>query len=342
MKYVSPSLRVQPASGAKRKSVELIAAGVVDSQNAPATGMGFSSRPLQDYLDGIRELVERGGPCPEEYREVDEWICKLYAALDSGTLSGSAEEDVRKLLETVFAADTMLGFAWRKPHGYAGDFEIIDRHYLTYVASVPQVANWDRYWHSTKAAQAVRNRKSYFHSLLHRTVEARKGRPLRVLDVASGPARDVFEFLASSTADVRFDCVDQDAKAIAHAAALCAPFDRVSFRQANALRLRPDKLYDLVWAAGLFDYFNDRIFKSVLRRLLNCTAPGGELVIGNYSITELHANVCWLRLCDWHLHHRSAQKLVALAIEAGVSADRIQIGAEPEGVNSFLHIRRDD
>lgn len=342
MKLVLPCQCSHIATRVQAEMVELMDAGLTDSQTVSRLGARVSKYSPYCCLEGIRELVERGGPRPEEYREVDEWIRELYLALDAGRLSRSAEEDVRKLLETVFSGDTMLGLARRKPHGYAGDFEIIDRHYLSYVAPEPQIANWDHYWHSTKAARAVRNRKSYFHELLRRNVEARNGRALWVLDVASGPGRDVFEFLSSSTADVRFDCVDQDPKAIAHATALCAPFDRVSFRQANALRLRPDKPYHLVWGAGLFDYFNDRIFKSVLRRLLSCVAPGGELVIGNFSLTELHANLCWLRLCDWHLHYRDAQKLVALATEAGAPADRIQIGAEPEGVNLFLHIRRDD
>ena len=233
----------------------------------------------------------------------------------------------------------MLGFAWCKPHGYAGDYEIIDRHYINYVTSDRTLAKWDRLWHFSPAARAVRNRKAYFHQLLDRHCEARDRNPLAVLNVASGPARDVFEFCCSNEHEVHFDCIDNDPDAIAYASRLCQEVKGVTFRQANALRLRPARQYDLIWSAGLFDYFSERTFKLMLRRMLPCVAPGGELVIGNYAITRPHPDLCWLQLVDWPLHHRSAEHLKRLAGECGVSADRIHVSAEPEGVTLFLHIR---
>jgi hypothetical protein len=41
---------------------------------------------------------------------------------------------------------------------------------------------------------------------------------------------------------------------------------------------------------------------------------------------------------DWHLHHRSGEKLRSLAAQAGVPSERVSIGSEPEGVNLFLHV----
>jgi trans-aconitate methyltransferase len=136
---------------------------------------------------------------------------------------------------------------------------------------------------------------------------------------------------------VHFDCIDHDQKAIDFASNLCRAFaDRVRFIRSNVVRLHRGKQYDLIWAAGLFDYFNDASFKRVLRRLLGSIEPDGELVIGNFSPNN--PNIAWLRFVDWHLHHRSEDQLRALAIESGVRTDRIRIGQEPEGVNLFLHI----
>ena len=295
---------------------------------------------MDKYLSYAKAMVERGGPNPHEYAETDAWISQVYSSLDSGDLPKGAIAELRHTLGPVLSSMTMVGFAWCKPHGYAGDFEIIDRHYLSYVAPDPQLSNWDYYWHASPGARAVRNRKRYFHQLLTSHSAAKLDSDLTVLNVASGPARDVLEYVRFTAQPVHFDCIDIDSKAIAHASSLCAGFDNVVFRKANALRLRPTKIYDLVWSAGLFDYFSDRTFVFMLRRLLASVAPGGELVIGNYAMTKPHPNLCWLRLVDWHLHHRSAEKLIDLALKSGISADRIRIGSEPEGVTLFLHIKQ--
>lgn len=317
----------KPRSNLLRDLRTLAAENQAASRNRPA---------YQGYLSA---LVARGGPTPEEYSALDRWISSLFLALDRGEISQDVIESVRREMSPVLAAPTMHGFACSKPHGYAGDFEIIDRHYLTYIVPDPHFEKWDRYWHSCPAARAVRNRKDYFHHLLRRHFRSAPGLRLRVLNLASGPCRDVLEFLSSSPCDVHFDCVEQDAKAITHAANLCADFSgRLTFHCANALRFRPSQSYDLIWAAGLFDYFSDRVFKRVLHRLLPFIAPHGEVVIGNYGITKPHSNLSWLRFCDWNLHHRSAEDLTALARESGVSDARIHLGREAEGVTLFLHI----
>jgi len=297
---------------------------------------------MDKYLSYANAMVERGGPRPHEYPEIDAWILQVYASLDSGDLGKDFIAELHQRLAPILSPATMFGFAWSKPHGYAGDFEMIDRHYLTYVAPDPQLSNWDYYWQASPAAAAVRNRKRYFHQLLNCHCAAKLDSELTVLNVASGPARDVLEYVRFTARPVLFDCIDNDPEAVAHASSLCAGFHNVVFRNGNALRLRPKHLYDLVWSAGLFDYFNDRTFVFMLRRLLRCVAPDGELVIGNYAMTKPHPNLCWLRFVDWQLHHRSREKLIDLALESGVSADRVRIGSERENVTLFLHIKQNE
>lgn len=292
---------------------------------------------MNDLMQYLQALIQRGGPQPDDYANLDQWISKFYIALDAGELPTDALDHVRRIIGDILSPRTMHGFAYTKPHGYAGDFEIIERHYLTHIAPEPHLAAWDHYWHAGAAARAVRNRKDYFHDLLRQHVEAAGGRRVSVLNVASGPARDVFEFLSSGTHDVHFECLDQDPKAIAHASNLCCGFsEQVTFVQADVLRFRPRQSYDLIWAAGLFDYFSDRVFKLALRRLLPGVAPDGQLVIGNFSVAN--PNIHWLRFCDWLLHHRNHDQLITLAAEAGAHPERIRIGHEPAGVNLFLHI----
>jgi hypothetical protein len=131
-----------------------------------------------------------------------------------------------------------------------------------------------------------------------------------------------------------------DARAIAYASELCKAWtNRVSFIQANAARLRLSRRFDLVWSAGLFDYFNDRGFAHLLKRLAaHVRRDGGEVVIGNFSASN--PTLAYQELCgDWHLNHRSAEVLVGIARQACGPSVEIAVEREPEGVNLFLRVR---
>jgi len=188
--------------------------------------------------------------------------------------------------------------------------------------------------------RAVRNRKTYFKELVDRHYA--RACPLSVLDIASGSGRSIFEWLcANPNAAAQIDCIEIDAGAIQYAKALNRPFlDRVTFTQKNALIYRPNKKYDLIWAAGIFDYFTDSVFTRLLKRFVAAVAPGGELVIGNFS--DKNPSWPYLELMgDWELQHRGTAKLRALGCEAGIAEERMHIGMEAEGVNLFMHISAD-
>lgn len=246
---------------------------------------------------------------------------------------------IRALLEDVLDVSTMQGFALRKPHGYPGDFEIIDRIYIKHCAPDARLGRWDDYFHAQPATQAVRNRKAYFHRLLDRLpMDA----SVRILNVASGPCRDVYEWLRSHPErHVQFDCIDTDSNALEYASTLCAGLEaRVCFTQANAFRFRAAEQYDLIWVAGLCDYFSDSRVVGLIQRLATALLPAGELVLGNFGPTNPTRPYMEI-IGDWKLEHRSGGCLNAIARKAGISESNTHIGAEQEGVNLFLHIRND-
>ena len=82
---------------------------------------------MDKYLSYAKAMVEGGGPRPHEYSELDSWISQVYSSFDSGDFRTDFLTDLRSTLSPVLSPATMLGFASCKPHGYAGDFEIIDR-----------------------------------------------------------------------------------------------------------------------------------------------------------------------------------------------------------------------
>ncbi len=94
----------------------------------------------------------------------------------------------------------------------------------------------------------------------------------------------------------------------------------------------------MVWSAGLFDYFDDKIFTRLLKKIISWTKPGGEVIIGNFSNRNPSRNYMEL-IGDWFLVHRTEEKLIEIARAAGAKTDNISVGKELEGVNLFLHVR---
>lgn len=299
------------------------------------------SHLLNSFDDLLHDFMGRGGPMPPEYSVLNRAVRHLGDSVRGGSLrqdevSAYIREVTRKHLQ-----GTMQAEALAQKYGYSGDFEIIDHIYTRKTNGDPRLRLWDLYFHSQAAPVAVRNRKGYFHDLMDRHLDDHHGvTPLRVLNIASGPARDVREFyLSHPNADVQMDCVDMDAHAIAYAQNLCGPWtDRLSFHHRNVLRFVPGQGYDVAWSAGLFDYLSDRIFIHLLKAMISVTKPGGEVVIGNFS--DFNPSRDYMELLGhWQLVHRSRETLLALAERAGASRNQIQVLWEAEGVNYFLHIQ---
>jgi SAM-dependent methyltransferase len=292
-------------------------------------------------LDWIRRVFVQGGPEPDAYARVDAWVAEMADGLRSGRVSRESLDSIWQSFGSSYLSGTLQGRAFAQPCGYAGDFETIDHIYRQAVSDDPRYSRWDRYFHAQAAPRAVRNRKEYFKTLVRRT-ENRASGPVHVLNLGSGPCRDVLEYFDDHPESrVCFTCVDQDSDAIGFARSLCGDHGpRVGFTQANALRFRSSRRFDLVWSGGVMDYLDDRIAKMFLRRALTLVAPGGEVAIGNFSMDNPSQDYMEV-VGRWYLHHRSQAELFQLAIDAGAEPHNIRTGMEVEGVNLFLHLLND-
>lgn len=291
---------------------------------------------MRAQLETIRALHQQGGPTKLDYPLLEKTIAELHHSLETEKDYAEVINQVAAFAPGLVNRETMQGFVIEKPHGYAGDFEVIERLYDRYTSD--QYGAWDVFWHAQPAAIAVRNRKQYFKSLMRKTTSAKTD--ARVLNIASGPVRDLYEFLQENPdSAVKVDCVDQDPNAIRFATERCAQYTKqVQFYCDNALRFESSRQYELVWSAGLFDYFDDAIFVKALQKLLAYTKHGGEVVVGNFS--DNNPTKPYMEVMAWHLHHRSQEELVELAVASGVQREHVWIGREPEGVNLFLHIQK--
>ena len=278
----------------------------------------------------LNALVEKGGPEPNEYNE--------FAALVNN-LEDQELEYFRNVIRKSLNENTLIGHGFVKPFGYPGAFTIIHNIYKVHVNPDNKYGNWDRFFQNQAGAQAVRNRKDYFLKRCAE-IEQRDGEVKHVLILGSGPATDVNEYLQNNPhSKIKFDLVDFDQNAIDFAKKQNEPFkDSIKYFKINVLRYKPYQWYDLIWSAGLFDYFKDKHFVYMVNKYYKYLLDGGEFIIGNFSHSNPTRRLMEV-LSDWYLVHRSKSDLVRMALEAEAAKELVEVEMEELGVNLFLRIK---
>lgn len=306
------------------------------SHYAPTHSRGFE-KLVRETHEFISYLSEKGGPDPSDYLMLNTLLNNFSGDKSRGIASENQLQELREAFGEALSPETIQGWAYHKPLGYAGDFQIIEKIYTYHTSSNPHLAKWDQFSHHQTATKAIRNRISFF---LEQVWNAKTQAPTdcQILNLASGPGRDMYEtFNILGTPGIHIDCVEQDTKAISYAMNLCKNFlAHIQFFKKNVLRFTTKKTYDLIWSGGLFDYFNDSVFKRILRRLLSFLKTDGKLIIGNFSTTNPTRG--YMDLFNWNLIHRTKEELRQLARDCGVPDGKISIEQEPEGINLFLVI----
>ena len=305
---------------------------------------------IRSWLTLIQDLCTAGGPKPNQYETVHDLFNQVNVHRKTGKLSHNDLNQLRHAFGPAMSVETMQGRSYLKKYGYAGDFEIIDEIYLKTVNPNLRFKAWDEFYQTQGAAKAVRNRKTYFKNTVHDLLmmhaalgaEPSHSSPIKILNVASGPCRDVAEFFEEHPhAQVHFTCVEAEANAIAYAQNICAHWlDRITFLHENAFKLQLDEQFELVWSAGLFDYFDDRAFALLLNKLIKFTKPtDGQIIVGNFS--DANPSIAYQEIGgEWMLNHRSSHKLKTIALKCGYALGNIDVESEEEGINLFLRIRR--
>jgi hypothetical protein len=293
-----------------------------------------------DIIPLLAMIKQKGSFDNEFYPVIDQLVATVGEMKREAIINENEMDEIRSFFGQDFLENTLQGMALLKKYGYAGDFIMIDKIYTGNPSGNPFFHSWDAYFNNHAAPKAVRNRKQYFKQLVLKKLEANK--TVKLLNVASGPARDLLELYAEMPAAKKLEtlCIEMDSHAITYAEELTqAHAADIRFINKNIFKFDTDEKFDLIWSAGLFDYFDDKAFVYVLSKFRNWVSEQGEIVIGNFNESHNPSREYMELFGNWYLHHRSADELKALAIEAGFNESQLTIGAEVENVNLFLHIR---
>ncbi len=288
-----------------------------------------------ELFDLVCTLNKKGGPEAHEYEYLNKCINSIPIMLSKELINLEDVENIKDQCDFLKTDSTVAGHAKLKPFGYAGDYLIIDKIYQKKVSE--KYFKWDHHAMNTAAVEAVRNRKQFFKKLIHSKL--REHKTMRLLNIASGPARDLKEIYDEINPErLQTTCVEMDANAIEYAKNLCGNYLlQIEFINQNIFKFSSNEKFDLIWSAGLFDYFNDKIFIQLTKRLRGYLNQNGEMVIGNFSRNNPHRTYMEI-FGEWFLNHRNVDELLGLAIQAGVDKSKITVNEEPLGVNLFLRM----
>ena len=98
--------------------------------------------------------------------------------------------------------------------------------------------------------------------------------------------------------------------------------------------------FDMIYAAGLYDYLNQRLATALTAAFFTLLRPGGRLVIGNFATGVYDAGYIEA-IADWFLIYRDAAQMLDLAstIDPGeISLRRVYTRRSPDIF--YLELRR--
>lgn len=241
--------------------------------------------------------------------------------------------------------------AYTKPRGYAGDFEMMNHLYRNEFEGDSLFARaLHHYFVNEPAGQAVRNRRDFLLKKINATIKRCKAEgksEVRFLSVASGPAKeaqDIIESISDDCPPIKWYLLDQDDESLKGAQFEIKKRYKGNKHQFNLVHMSikdvivkgvPFKDFDLVYSAGLFDYFTDPVCQVAASRLYEATGAGGEVIIGNFSEENPSLPLMSMAL-DWHLIYRSKETLIKMYKGIG----NVDVETEPLGINLFAVFKK--
>jgi len=244
-----------------------------------------------------------------------------------------------------------------KPRGYAGDSELMRMVYLNNYqgnSTFSKITHKHAVGHT--ASQSVRNRITLISQMLKKSNNfsaMASPEKYKVLSVGCGPAFELHQVLKSpqDCAKYHFTLFDQDAAALSEAADVAAEIDKkigvspaIEYVQGSVrLILFSRQLkqkwgqFHFIYSMGLFDYLNARVAAAVLDRLYRLLKPGGELVVGNFHVTN-PSKYYMQYWGDWYLLHRTEEEFKSLFQKN--SGSKVSVLYDNTGSQMFLHIKK--
>lgn len=240
--------------------------------------------------------------------------------------------------------------SFTRPRGYPGDAGLIDFVYRHPAARPAQEAATEAgrtvmaFTVNVTACEAVRHRRSILAAKIDEATE-RHARPA-ILSVASGHLREAELSVALKRGRVgRLLAVDQDSESLAVVDGYQSTVSGViEARQETVRQILVGKTdlgrFDLVYAAGLYDYLDARVAARLTRVLFEHLNPGGRLLIPNF-LWGVREEAYMEVFMDWYLLYRTRSEIETFADEIAPAAIRSkQYTEDAAGTIGYIELER--
>jgi extracellular factor (EF) 3-hydroxypalmitic acid methyl ester biosynthesis protein len=236
--------------------------------------------------------------------------------------------------------------AYFKPKGYAGDFLMMEHIYAGIAKGEGKLGEIvDAFCLQRPGSLAIRGRRILLGNQLKQLsgAIAARGGAIRIMNLACGPNRELFDFLADCdyTETIEALCIDIDSDALQYTNQHVNIFPhRASIRlmSENVIKWALGRTthhiepLDIIYSAGLCDYLDPRLFRALITRCHQHLKPGGTLLLGNFS--HYPDSLFLDRVLKWELIYRSEEELKELFTSTPFG-ERVTIIAEQAQINLF-------
>ncbi len=244
-----------------------------------------------------------------------------------------------------------------KPRGYAGDFEMMKMIYdNNYEGDTIFGKVMHKHPIEHPGSQAVRTRrkliaKSFLE--LEKSKNWKNAKQLRLLSVACGPAYELQDLLSGTEnpSRIHFTLLDQDREALDAARSLAGKLENENKYKLNIEYLNESVRtmlttnqiaqkwgkFNCIYSMGLFDYLTPPAARVVLRKLYELLLPGGEMIIGNFHVSN-SSRIYMEYWMDWVLYYRTEEEFLNLL--SGDASAQISVFFENTGSQMFLHVTK--
>jgi extracellular factor (EF) 3-hydroxypalmitic acid methyl ester biosynthesis protein len=316
------------------------------------------SREPQDVKSTIEKaIIETEGPGFRQFFEnkLDELKCLVHDfSLEEHQRHGNY---FRKQLWGLILCCPFTGRATLKPRNYPGDSGLMRMVYLNdYQGNSTYAKLTHKHAVEHAASQSVRYRIVLIGEMLNKYQNCRDEvaqEKIKVLSVGCGSAFELKNILETpqDCEKYNFTLFDQDAKALSEAAELVnhigdtlsvtpvVDYVQGSVRTMLFSRKLRQKWgqFHFIYSLGLFDYLAPRVAKAVLNRLFQLLAPDGEMIVGNFHVSNA-SRYYMMYWGDWFLYHRTEEELGDICDKS--PNDKTSVLYDSTGSQMFLHIQK--
>jgi hypothetical protein len=324
-----------------------------------STRMEKFKAELFDLSHQLQRNEAIGNPDVEVEKRCLEVLGELNSSLSEFKLAmaGTGYEEVMwgYVFKEVFPYFMRSRFAERayfKPKGYAGDFLMMEHIYADEPKGEGKLGEIiDTFCLRRPGSLAIRGRRKLLTEELGRICSDlfAERKNARIMNLACGPNRELFDFLKQCEHDERVEalCVDVDSEALQYTNQFVNVFPHsasVRLLSENVIKWSLGRTsqqlgkFDVIYSAGLCDYLDTRLFRALITQCHKHLNPGGTVILGNFA--EYPDSIFLDKLLRWELIYRSEDDLKELFAPTPFK-ENVLIVSEKENVNLFAIATKD-